>query len=210
MSSAKLPLNFSRTIVLNKEKKKEAYSFDRFLIDKNDLRNASYSSKGRYSRAILSLYASRQPKDWKETDRDVMVDNFFFSTDKPNLHHIFPVNYIGKNPGQNKLNKNSLMNIAYLTQITNLDISDRPPLEYIKEYDRNPAFENAIKSHMLPVELLEWSRMEVMPENALDQFIEKRVELVIGELKEILSGTNFEVVDLQEKETEINELELVA
>ena len=32
-------------------------------------------------------------------------------------------------------NKNSLMNIIYLTQITNLKISNRNPIDYIKDYD---------------------------------------------------------------------------
>ncbi|NCO64929.1 MAG: DUF262 domain-containing protein, partial [Flavobacteriia bacterium] len=74
---------------LNKEKNKEEYQFERFLIDRDTLRKASYSSKGVSSRAILALFATNQPKDWKFTDRNVIAENFFFSTDKPNLHHIF-------------------------------------------------------------------------------------------------------------------------
>lgn len=184
---------------LDKQKNNSEYEFNRFLIDKETLRNSSYSSKGRLSRAILSLYASKQPKDWKYTDRNVIVDNFFFSTDRPNLHHIFPTNYISQNPGNNILDNNSLMNIAYLTQITNLEISDKNPLIYIRDYDSNSDFEEAIKSHMLPYELLEWARLENMPVDALDQFIEKRVTLIIEELKRIMSGTNFEVLDTKEK-----------
>ncbi len=190
---------------MNKEKRKEDYTFDRFLIDRNDLRNATYSSKGVYSRAILALYAHKQPKDWKHTDKDVIVDNLFFSIDKPNLHHIFPTNYILHHPGQNKLNNNSLMNIAYLTQQTNLGISDRPPLEYIGEFIQNPDFEKVIASHLLPPELLEWARMEKMPDNALDQFIERRVDLILGELKGILAGVKFEVTDTKEKEPTTDE-----
>ena len=175
------------------------YNFPRFLIDKETLRNSSYSSKGRLSRAILSLYASKQPKDWKYIDRNVIVDNFFFSTDKPNLHHIFPTNYISQNPGSNELNNNSLMNIAYLTQITNLEISDKNPLNYIQDYDSNPEFEAVIKNHVLPIELLQWSRLESMPSDALDQFIENRVDLVIEELKKNMGGVNVEVIDTKQK-----------
>jgi hypothetical protein len=184
---------------LDGQKNEGNYSFPRFLIDKETLRNSSYSSKGRLSRAILSLYANKQPKDWKYIDRNVIVDNFFFSTDKPNLHHIFPTNYISQNPGSNELNNNSLMNIAYLTQITNLEISDKNPLNYIRDYDSNPEFESVIKTHILPIELLEWSRLESMPSDALDQFIEKRVDLVIEELKKNMSGVNLEVIDTKQK-----------
>jgi len=184
---------------LDSQKNAGDYAFSRFLIDKETLRNSSYSSKGRLSRAILSLYASKQPKDWKYIDRNVIVDNFFFSTDKPNLHHIFPTNYISQNPGSNELNNNSLMNIAYLTQITNLEISDKNPLNYIQYYDSNPEFESAIKNHILPIELLQWSRLESMPSDALDQFIEKRVDLVIEELKKNMAGINIEVIDTKQK-----------
>jgi len=187
--------------LLNGEKYDKEQRFGRFLIDKDTLRKSSYSSKGRISRAILSLYSHKCPKDWKYTDRNVNVDNFFFSTDKPNLHHIFPINYISNNRADNQLNNNSLMNIAYLTQLTNLEISDKNPLEYIKEYDQNPNFESVIDSHLLPKQILTWARMDEMPSNALDQFMEERVELVIEELKRQLSGINIEVIDTKEKET---------
>jgi len=185
--------------LLQKEKESKQYNFERFLINKETIRNSSYSSQGRLSRAILSLYSSKQPKDWKYTDRNVIVDNFFFSTDKPNLHHIFPTNYIANNKKSNILDNNSLMNIAYLTQLTNLEISDKNPLEYLREYDRNPDFEKVIDSHLLPKQILSWARMEEMPPNALDQFIEKRVDLIIEELKGLLEGISFEVIDTQEK-----------
>lgn len=190
----------SHISLLNSHKNNNEEKFERFLIDKNTLRNASYSSKGRMSRAILSFYSSKKPKDWKYTDRDVIVDNLFFSTDKPNLHHIYPTNFIENNPGQNELDNNSLMNIAYLTQITNLEISNKNPLDYILEYDNNPAFEKVVESHLLPKEIIDWARLENMPSNALDQFIEKRVELITSELRNLLSDISFETIDTKEKE----------
>lgn len=91
------------------------------------------------------------------------------------------------------------MNIAYLTQITNLEISDKNPLNYIRDYDSNPEFEAVIKTHVLPIELLQWSRLESMPSDALDQFIEKRVDLVVEELKKNMGGVNIEVIDTKQK-----------
>ena len=181
--------------LLYKEKNRKEYSFDRFLIDKDVLRNSSYSSKGRLSRAILSLFSNNDPKDWKYTDRSVIADNFFFSTDQPNLHHVFPSNFISKNPGKNSLSNNSLMNIAYITQLTNLEISDKNPLIYIREYNQNPNFANVLQSHFLSSKLIEWSKQESMPENALDLFIEDRVSMIIEKLRTILSDNSFEVID---------------
>ena len=187
---------------MNKNKNDEEYKFERFLINKNTLRNATYSSKGVRSRAILSLYSSKRPKDWKSIDKDVISHNLFTSTDKPNLHHIFPTDYIEKNPGRNNYNKDSLMNIAYLTQLTNLDISNKPPLEYIAEYDKNAKFGNVLDTHMIPNDILEWVRQENVPDDALDRFIDLRVDVIISELKEILEDISFEVIDTQEKEEE--------
>lgn len=185
--------------LMNKNKNKEEYKFERFLINKDELRNATYSSKGVKSRAILSLFASKRPKDWKNTDKDVISHNIFTSTDKPNLHHIFPINYIQNNPGKNKLNKDSLMNIAYLTNYSNLQISDKSPLEYIMELDKNKDFENVLQNHLIEKSILEWVRKNDLPQNALDQFIDLRVEFIIKELRYILSDIYFEAIDTQEK-----------
>lgn len=88
---------------------------------------------------------------------------------------------------------------AYITQMTNLEISDKNPLEYITDCDTNPNFEKVIESHLLPREIIEWARMEKMPSDALDQFIEKRIDLIIDELKSNLKGIGFEIIDTQEK-----------
>lgn len=173
--------------------------FDRFLIDKARLRASSYSSRGRLSRALLCLFANQEPRDWSYTDRLVLSDVYYFLTDKPNLHHIFPLSYVDHNPCENRLDSDSLMNIAYLTQITNLKISDSNPVEYMKGYDV-AGFENILSSHLIPTEILEWSRMNVMPANSLDIFIEKRVDIILNVLREKLSGITFDVIDTKESE----------
>jgi hypothetical protein len=181
---------------LSQKKNNTNPEFDRFLIDKDKLRTASYSSRGRLSRAILSLFANQDPRDWKNPDRSVLTDVYYLLTDKPNLHHIFPLNYIKNNPEVGKLNRNSLMNIAYLTQITNIQISDKNPVKYIQEFD-SPKFEEILPNHLLGKELIEWSRMNEMPENALDKFIKKRIDNIIDLLKQKIKLASFEIVDTQ-------------
>jgi len=177
---------------MQNERNKKDLIFDKFYLGKKQLRRATYSSKGRLSRAILSLYSSMQPKDWEHCDREVLAQNIFFSTDKPNLHHIFPTNseYVLKyneeyalNDDDRKITSDTLMNIAYLTQITNLDISNKNPLDYIKDYD-NQEFEKILPTHLLGKNILEWARSGIMPENALELFIEERIEKIINILKE--------------------------
>ena len=182
---------------LDGNRQHQATSFGAFQIDRQKLRGATYSSKGRWSRAILSLYASARPKDWEHIDRDVLAHNLFFSTDKPNLHHIFPTNsaYVLSQPHQNRITSDSLMNIAYLPQITNLDISNREPLSYLKGYDK-PGFETVVvPSHLLPAELLDWARQGQLPPNAIDLFIEARVEQILTTLKARLPGIQINEID---------------
>ena len=177
-------------------KHNKPFNFNRFLIDKEKLRSASYSSKGRISRAILSLFANQEPHDWEYCDRKVIAHNIFFSTDKPNLHHIFPTNsdFVKSNRHKNKIDSNSLMNIAYLTQITNLNISNNNPLDYISKYDK-PEFTAIMKEHFLPDEIINWAREDIMPANSLELFIEKRVTLILDTLKSKLNGIPVEIID---------------
>jgi hypothetical protein len=195
---------FQHVDFLDKEKQKRHYQFGRFLIDKEKLRSSSYSSRGRLSRAILSLYASHQPRDWEHCNKEVLVQNLFFSTDKPNLHHVFPTNseYVLNNTHHNQIDSNSLMNIVYLPQITNLNISNRNPLEYMKDYDK-PEFEAIMSTHLLPKEVIEWARTDQMRPNALDIFIEKRVDLVIEDVKKKLPNLSFDVIDTKQAANEI-------
>ena len=165
-----------------------------FVFNKEKFRAASYSSKGRMSRAILSLYASKNPKDWKFTDRSVIVHNYFESTDNPNLHHIFPTESEFVRTHSN-LNQNSLMNIAYITQLTNLEFTNDNPTEYLKEYVNNPDFIAIMPDHFLPKELVEWVKDEKLPEDAINTFIERRIELIEAEVRKKLSGIAFQEID---------------
>ncbi len=125
---------------------------------------------------------------------------YYLLTDKPNLHHIFPVDFITNHPGSNKLDVNSLMNIAYLPQITNLQIGNRNPIDYLRGYDRD-GFEQVLAGHLIFPEILAWARQDSLPETGLDLFINQRVELVIAKLREKLSGIPFDVIDIRETES---------
>ena len=90
------------------------------------------------------------------------------------------------------------MNIAYLTQITNLEISNKNPLDYIRDYESNSNFKEVIESHLLPEQILEWSSKDEMATDALDTFIESRIECVILELKKQLKDITIEVIDTKD------------
>jgi hypothetical protein len=168
--------------------------FSEFALDKDALRRASYSTKGRLSRAILSLLSSRKPRDWASPYRDVVSDTYYMLTDKPNLHHIFPSNFIASDSGKNRVDVNSLMNIAYITQLTNIRISDKNPIDYIADLD-TAEFRSVLQGHMVPPQILDWAQQEKLPDNALDQFVDSRVELFISALTDLLPNIPFRVFD---------------
>ena len=123
-------------------------------------------------------------------------------TDKPNLHHIFPSNFIASNPGKNRVDVNSLMNIAYITQLTNIRISDKNPIDYIAELDKNEIaeldkneFRTVLRDHLVPLQIVDWAHDEALPEDALDKFVDLRVELFIEQLAALLPGIPFRIFD---------------
>ncbi len=180
--------------LLQNLRKEGELKLDRFLIDRQSIRRVYYSAQGRLATAILALLANQAPRDWAEMDRYVLNDVYYTLSDKPNLHHIFPVNYIAEHPGANKLPVDCMANIAYLTQITNIKISDKNPINYLRYFDK-PGFEKVLQDHLVPLDVLEWSRADKMPDNALDIFIEKRIDLLIEALQAKLSGIQFDVID---------------
>jgi hypothetical protein len=170
------------------------FGFDRFLIDKDRLRNATYSSRGRLSRAILALLANQKPCDWALPDRSVLSSVYYTLTDHPNLHHVFPLNFCEEHLGERGRYADGLLNIAYLTHITNLRIRNKNPLAYLRDYV-GPRFGDLQKTHLLPDLLVQWANAAEMPDDALDQFVEARLELVLTRLRECLPGIPFEVID---------------
>ncbi len=187
--------------LLSQLRKTGTLSLERFLINRQRLRTVYYSASGRYATAILALLANQEPRDWEQMDRHVLNDVYYALTDKPNLHHIFPVGYMRENPGANQLHVDCMANIAYLTQLTNIRISDENPIVYLQDFDR-PGFELVLEGHLVPSEVVDWARSAKMPDNALDIFLEKRIDLLIQALRTKLDGIAFDVVDTREATTE--------
>ncbi|MDP8237271.1 MAG: DUF262 domain-containing protein [Candidatus Erginobacter occultus] len=174
----------------------EDFEFGRFVIDRQRLRSTSYSARGRLSRAVLALYASQCPKDWQQTDRSVLTSVYYALTDHPNLHHIFPLDFCEKHltDKQDKQYANSLLNIAYLTQLTNLQISNKNPLKYMNNYIGDD-FGSVQRSHLLPDTVLEWATADSMPEGALITFAERRLDLILDHLRSYLAPLQVNVID---------------
>jgi hypothetical protein len=99
------------------------------------------------------------------------------------LHHIFPKARLYE-AGYSRQEVNALANFTFLTQETNLAVSDRDPAEYLPEYAaKNPG---VLESHWIPMDQNLWS-VESYPE-----FLEAR-RLLLAEaandfLENLLGG----------------------
>ena len=179
------------------------FQFERFLMDRDRLRNTTYSSRGRLSRAMLALFANQDPRDWAVPERSVLSSVYYTLTDRPNLHHVFPSDFCEKHLSTGGRYADSLLNIAYLTQITNLHISNRNPLDYLKDYV-GPRFDDVKKTHLLPDILDDLVNSKEMSEDALETFVEGRLDLVAQALKQYLEGIAFELVDTRSGDDNAN------
>lgn len=175
-------------------RKGQEFGFGRFVIDRQRLRSTSYSTRGRLSRAILALYANQCPRDWQQADRSVLTSVYYTLTDHPNLHHVFPLDFCEKHLADQKEYANSLLNTAYLMQITNLQISNRNPLEYMRNYIGDD-FGHVQRSHLLPDNIIECAVAESMPEDVLQTFIEARLDLIVDKLQAYLAPLQVNVID---------------
>ena len=68
-------------------------------------------------------------------------------------HHIFPKHYLTEIGFTSDRDRNQLANFTYLDYATNIDISDKPPIEYVSEYRAKlgeEGYKKACADHALP------------------------------------------------------------
>ena len=87
-------------------------------------------------------------------------------------HHIFPKHYLEQIGFSNDRDRNQLANFAYLDYVTNIDISDKAPAEYVNTYRQklgDEGYQKACEQNALPKQF----ENMVYPE-----FLEKRRQLM--------------------------------
>ena len=95
------------------------------------------------------------------------------------LHHIFSKTRLRKH-GYSRPEINALANFTFLTQETNLQVSDRDPAEYVEKFAAdNPG---VVESHWIPMDQKLWK-----VENYLD-FLSARRELLARAANEFLDN----------------------
>jgi len=163
-------------------------------ISKTKLVRASYYYRSAISRAVLAFLAKQNPIDFSDPDAEVLDNVYLLLSQAPNLHHIYPRNFLQGVKGlPEDVGIDSLMNICYLRAKTNIKIGDKNPLHYFREFKSMHNFDSILESHLIPKEYIE--RKDFKPEDYKD-FLYARAALFGQKLKDELPDVEVKIVDL--------------
>lgn len=121
--------------------------FGRTDIEEIDL-EGKFGNSGFYKNMFIVMKAFGA-KDWK-TNLGISPNNLH-KKDKIESHHIFPQDLL-KKAGFTKEEINDMANLAFIGKITNINISNAKPLEYLEKYN-----DALFASHCIPTDRSLWS-----------------------------------------------------
>lgn len=163
------------------------------VLSKSRLVNTSYYYKSALSRAVLAFLAKQNPLDFSDPDAEVLDNVYLLLSQAPNLHHIYPQNFLEKvKELPNGADINSLMNICYLRAKTNIVVGDKNPLHYFREFEGVKDFNKILDSHLIPKEFL--AKNEFQPSDYKD-FLFARAQLFCQRIKDELPDVSVKIVE---------------
>lgn len=162
-------------------------------ISKGKIVKASYYYRNALSRSVLAFLANQNPLDFSDPHAVVLDNVYLLLSQAPNLHHIYPQNFLkGVKDLPAGLSPDSLMNICFIRAKTNIQISDKNPLTYFKEFESVPNFDSILKSHLIPREYIQ--REEFKPED-YREFLFARAQWFAEKLKAELTDVEVSIVE---------------
>jgi len=171
----------------------EEPSIPQLVISKTRLIQASYYYRSALSRAVVAFLAKQNPLDFSDPDAEVLDNVYLLLPQAPNLHHIYPQNFLkGIKTLPTDVSPDSLMNICFLRAKTNIQIGDKNPLHYFREYDSVRNLNKILDSHLIPKEFLEKDSFE--PED-YKRFLYARADLFCHKLKVELTNVDVKITD---------------
>lgn len=136
--------------------------------------------------------------DWEEGIE--LRDGILGRLSRLELHHVFPKARL-YDAGYDRPMVNALANFTFLTQDTNLKVSDRDPAEYLARYaERDPQL---VRSHWIPLDPELW-RIERYPD-----FLAARRELLAAAANDFLDRLGAGLIPQAEAASAVLEREVV-
>lgn len=141
--------------------------------------NGWFSAGRSYIKAILCIYAYKQPKSFVDDSLVNISNDWLKQANSKNYHHFFPKAYLKKlNVPEEKINH--ILNITIVDDFLNKrEIKDSPPSEYMTRFKKeNPKLAETMRTHLI-MDLDDFGIWE----NNYDKFFEKRAEVISDEIK---------------------------
>jgi hypothetical protein len=161
-------------------------------ISRSRLVQSRYYYRSALSLAVLSFLAHQNPLDFADYKAPVLDNVYFILSQAPNLHHVYPRDFLQNVRGlPDDANIDSPMNICYLRAKTNIKISNKNPLDYFREFENSPYFDEILESHLIPREFVK--RDKFTPQDYRD-FLYARAELLCQRLQTELPDVRINIV----------------
>jgi hypothetical protein len=129
-----------------------------------DLYSAYARGKSGLNKALHCLMAIKKPR-YFENNNFISLRESSDSSNRKNLHHIFPKALLKKHEFRQR-DYNNLMNLCFLPFSTNIDFMDNWPKVYLSPFRNKRHFKTIMESHILPYK----SSSNIWTTNARDRF----------------------------------------
>jgi hypothetical protein len=157
-----------------------------------------WSRSARFYPLLYMLTRVGRAKDWE--DGIELREWLLGKTASLQVHHIFPKALL-YNADYSKSEVNAIANFTFLTQETNLKVSNKDPIEYLEKYSQKHP--GAVESHWIPMDRNFW-KVENYPD-----FLSARRELLAKAANEFLESLYSGTIPESEPTPSIYELQLV-
>lgn len=159
-----------------------AYPEQELSVSLETIRDKNFSAGDAFCKAIICVYARRNPKSFKTNGTINVGNDWLKTTSSKNYHHFFPKAHL-KARGFDWQAANKLPNITLVDdQLNKRDIKARAPSEYIQNFaEKNSSLDETLKTHFIG-DIVEFG----IADDDYDKFLNKRAELVQGDVGKIL------------------------
>lgn len=162
-------------------------------ISISGLIKANYYYRNALTRAVLAFLAHQKPLDFKDANAVVLDDVYLRLSQAPNLHHIYPQNFLNGVEGlPSDVSPDSLMNICFIRARTNIQIRDKNPLTYFKEFENVKKFDKILQSHFIPQEFI---YRKTFRQSDYGKFLHTRAQWLAESLKAELADVDVKIID---------------
>jgi hypothetical protein len=165
--------------------------------------NGSFSSGRSFIKAILCIFAYKQPKSFNDNSIVNINNDWLKQANSKNYHHFFPKAYL-KKIKEEDFYINHILNITIVDDFLNKkEIRAQKPSIYMKDFDKkNDNLKKTMKSHLIDIE-----RDGIWNDN-YDTFFVNRAKAVSRELKKRIIPDEIDKKGQEEFYSDFEESEL--